>query len=232
MIDRMRMDGAPVVKICGLRRPADLVAAHEAGADLIGLVFAPSRRRLGVDEARALLQSVPDRPPAVGIYVNASADEMNTVADAVGLAFVQLCGEETAGEAARLRVPYMKVIHLRPDTTAAQALHIMSGYRDAAAFLLDSPSLQGGGSGAVADWVLAAEIVARADRPVLLAGGLSPSNVAAGLATTGAHGVDVSSGVERDGWKDPDLIRQFVRAARARLVPGPADAGAEAVKKG
>ena len=90
----------------------------------------------------------------------------------------------------------------------------MNAHAKAAAFLLDSVSPQGGGSGMPVDWTLAAEIVRRADRPVLLAGGLNPHNVAQALAITGAQGVDVSSGVEQHGWKDAGLIQQFVQAAR------------------
>jgi len=81
-------------------------------------------------------------------------------------------------------------------------------------FVLDSPSAQGGGSGRLADWALAGEVIRRADRPVLLAGGLDPGNVAVGLLATGAVGADVSSGVESDGWKDAALIARFVAAVR------------------
>lgn len=208
-----RADGVPLVKICGLRRDQDIAAAHAAGADLIGLVFAPSKRKVSADEARALLASAP-HPPAVGLFVDALPEEVAAVARAVGLRFAQLCGRESPEQAEAAGVPFFKTVHLGPGSTAATILATMARYRGATGFVLDSPSPQGGGSGVVADWSLAAAVVRGADRPVLLAGGLTPGNVAAGLRATGAPGADVSSGVEREGWKDPALIEAFVRAAR------------------
>ena len=224
-----RGDGGPVVKICGLRRPEDIEAAYVAGADLIGLVFAPSKRRVTVDAARALLANVP-HPPAVGLFVDAPQDEVAVVAASAGLHFVQLCGHESPEQAEATGVPYLKSLHLGPEHTTDTVLAAMARYRGASGFVLDSPSPQGGGSGVVADWALAAAVMRAADRPVLLAGGLTPYNVADGLRATGAPGVDVSSGVERDGWKDPALIEAFVRAARgaARGCSGPAVAAPQA----
>ena len=212
----IRPAAGPLAKICGLRRAEDLVAARDAGADLVGLVFAPSRRRLDPDAAAALLAAVPDHPPAVGVFVDAMVEVMEAVAAQVGLSLLQLSGDEDPAGAARLSLPYLKAIPLRPGDDAAMILHIMSRYRDAAGFVLDSPSAQGGGSGQLADWTLAGEVIRRADRPVLLAGGLDPRNVAAGLLATGAAGADVSSGVEVDGWKDAALIARFVGAMHAQ----------------
>ena len=204
----------PLAKICGLRRVEDLVAARDAGADLVGLVFAPSRRRLEPEAAGLLLASVPDHPPALGVFVDATVDWMEAVAAQVGLRYFQLSGDEDPAEASRLSLPYLKAIQLRPGDDAASTLHIMTRHRGAVGFVLDSPSAQGGGSGQLADWALAGEVIRRAGRPVLLAGGLDPGNVAAGLLTTGAAGADVSSGVEVDGWKDAALIAYFVAAVR------------------
>ena len=209
-----RADGGPLAKICGLRRLEDLLAARDAGADLVGLVFAPSRRRLEPEAAQALLASVPDHPPAVAVFVDTPIERMEAVATAVGCRYLQLSGDEDPAEAARLRMPYLKAIAPRTGEDAASILHIMTRYRDAAGFVLDSPSPQGGGSGKLADWALAAQVIRGVDRPVLLAGGLDPRNVAAGLLATGAAGADVSSGVERDGWKDGARIAAFVAAVR------------------
>jgi phosphoribosylanthranilate isomerase len=208
-----RADGGPLVKICGLRRDQDIAAAYAFGADLIGLVFAPSKRRVTADEALALLAHAP-HPPAVGLFVDAAPAEVAAVSRATGLGFVQLCGRESPEQAEAAGVPYFKTMHLAAGDTAEAVLAAMARYRGAAGFVLDSPSPQGGGSGKVADWALAAAVARSAARPVLLAGGLTPANVAEGLRATGAAGVDVSSGVERDGWKDPALIEAFVRAAR------------------
>lgn len=212
----VRPAGGPLVKICGLRRVEDLVAARDAGADLVGLVFAPSRRRLELAAAAALLAAVPDHPPAVGVFVDAPVEWMEAVAAQVGLSYLQLSGEEDPVEVARLSLPYLKAIPLRPGDAAATILHIMTRHSGAMGFVLDSPSAQGGGSGRLADWALAGEVIRQADRPVLLAGGLDPGNVAAGLLATGAAGADVSSGVEFDSWKDAALIARFVGAGRAQ----------------
>ena len=210
-----REDGGPLVKICGMRRPADIAAVRAAGADLIGLEFEPSKRQLTPEEAHDLLRAVPDRPPAVGVFVDADEVTITRIAREIGLDLVQLSGHEAPDMAARLPVPYIRTIHLKPEQSSLDALHIINSHPTAAAFLLDSWSPLGGGSGTVADWSHAATLIAATDRPILLAGGLRPENVAAGLLATGAYGADVSSGVEREGWKDAALIQAFVDAVRS-----------------
>jgi phosphoribosylanthranilate isomerase len=106
-------------------------------------------------------------------------------------------------------------VHLREGETAEGVLARLDRYTGVCAFLVEAWSPLGGGSGLQADWQLAAAIIGQTPRLVLLAGGLTPNSVARALTLTNAHGVDVSSGVERDGWKDPDLIQEFVRAARS-----------------
>lgn len=204
-----------LIKVCGMRRAADIHAATDAGVDLVGLVFAPSKRRVSVEEARTLLASSPNHPPAIGVFVDEALETINLTAATAGLSAVQLSGHEAPVTASMLSVPYLKVIHLAADLSVGRAVQIMDGHRDAAAFILDSPSRLGGGSGIVADWALAAAIIRAADRPVLLAGGLSPDNVSHALRRTSAFGVDVSSGVEREGWKDAGLIAQFVDTVRS-----------------
>lgn len=222
----LRGDGKPVVKICGLRRVEDILAARDAGADLIGIVFAPSTRQVSLDVARTIMIAVPRHPPAVGVFVDATVDEMNKAASLAHLTFIQLAGDETAEVAEQLEVPYIKVIHLAEGMSAEQALHTVTAHPKATAFILDSASPRGGGSGRCVDWSLAATIVQGADCPVLIAGGLDPDNVSTALAATGAHGADVSSGVERNGWKDGELIRRFVEAARAPRADIHSEAGA------
>jgi phosphoribosylanthranilate isomerase len=202
------------VKICGLRRAEDLEAARDAGADLVGLVFAPSRRRLDPEAARNLLRAVPEHPPVVGVFVNATSADINDIATFVGLSMAQLSGQESPEEASLLQVPCLKTIHLRDGASVTESLHIMSSYPSHIPILLEAWSPLGGGSGIAADWDVAQQVISGADRLVLLAGGLHPGNVRSALERTSAKGVDVSSGVEIDGWKDADLIHNFVRAAR------------------
>ncbi|MGH2389666.1 MAG: phosphoribosylanthranilate isomerase [Chloroflexota bacterium] len=209
-----RTGNQPLIKMCGLGRASDLMAAAEVGADLIGMVFAPSRRRVSVAEARGILEEVGSHPPLVGVFVDQTADTMNDAARTLGLGFIQLSGDEPAGIGATLRMPYIKTIHLKEGGTADEALRRMEDWPNAAAFLLDSWSAQGGGSGQAADWTVAAEVIRRAPAPVFLAGGLHAGNVGEALVRTAPWGVDVSSGIERDGCKDSARMRAFARAAR------------------
>ncbi|HEY8284353.1 MAG TPA: phosphoribosylanthranilate isomerase [Chloroflexota bacterium] len=210
----LRADNLPLIKMCGLRRPGDVVAARESGADLIGMVFAPSRRRVSPTEAAAILAESGEHPPVVGVFVNLTAAEIEETARIAGLALAQLSGEEPPALAGSLSLPYIKTLHLKPDSTVEAVLRGMDRYPHAAAFLLDTWSSHGGGSGVAADWTLAAAIIKEAPGPVILAGGLNPENVGEAIAVTGAAGVDVSSGIERDGWKDPARMAAFAGQAR------------------
>ena len=210
----IRSDNLPLIKMCGLRRAMDVIAARDSGADAIGMVFAPSRRRVNAPDAAALLAEAGTHPPLVGVFVNQTVVEIEEIAGAVGLAAVQLSGEEPPAQAGNLSLPYIKTLHLKPDGTAEATLREMDRYPRAAAFLLDSWSREGGGSGVRADWELAAAIIKQAPGPVFLAGGLDPENVGEALAITGAAGVDVSSGIELAGWKDPARMVAFARQAR------------------
>lgn len=207
------------IKICGLRETEHAVAAVSAGADLIAFNFAASRRyvspraaRIAIDAARA----VADRPfLAVGVFVNAEADEMNGIADEAGIDIIQLSGDESSEIVPALGRPVLRAVRPAPGATAADVLSGLDRPRGGvlAAYLLDGhrPGHYGG-TGVRADWTLAAELAGSV--PLMLAGGLDPENVARSIEIVGPLGVDVSSGVERDGVKDDALILEFVRAAR------------------
>ena len=210
----IRADGLPLIKMCGLRRASDITAAMEAGTDLIGMIFAPSRRRVSLDEARVALEEVDSHPPLVGVFVNETVETMGEIAEALELGFIQLSGDEVPSSVGRLEAPFIKVIHLREGGVADEALRRMELWIDATAFLLDSWSPQGGGSGMTADWEIAADIVRRAPGPVLLAGGLHSENVGAAIRQITPWGVDVSSGIEQGGWKDSARMRAFAAAVR------------------
>jgi phosphoribosylanthranilate isomerase len=210
-----RADGTALVKICGMRREVDVDEAIRCGADLLGVVFAPSRRQVTIEVGRRLVAAASGRVPLIGVFVNASVDEMNAVIEKTGIAAVQLSGTEPAERLEGITVPIVKTAHIREDSTLTDILHITNCYRSASAFCVDTWSPLGGGSGKTSDWTIARELVARSDKPVLLAGGLTAANVAGALACTAAPGVDVSSGVETDGWKDPDLMKAFVAAVRS-----------------
>ena len=196
------------IKICGIRDPETALAAVEAGADAIGLVFAPSRRRVTLEQARRIIQVLPPFIARVGVFVDEDLTRVREIADAGRLDAVQLHGSETPEYAAALPLPVIKAIRVRN----AASIDGMGAYR-VAAFLLDSfePELAGG-TGKPFTWALAAGLGAPA--PLILAGGLTPENVGEAIQTVRPYGVDVSSGVETDGRKDPGKIRAFIAAVR------------------
>lgn len=221
-----------IVKICGLRRPDHAVAAAIAGADWLGLVFAPSKRRVTIDEARAVADAVRTRiarPPLLaGLFVNEAPTVILATARAVGLDLIQLSGDEPVELAEQLPLPVLKTVRFS-GTPAEQAwiAHAQRSFLHHAGhverfartpppvLLLADAHVPGayGGTGKTADWRQAAELATRT--PLLLAGGLHPGNVAQAIAVVRPLGVDVSSGVETDGVKDPAKIEAFIAAARA-----------------
>src|SRR5438874_6361816 len=127
------------VKICGVRTVHHAQVAAEAGADMVGLVFAESRRRVTPAEARAVTAAAYEqRPRFVGVFVNEDPDVIGRLAGELRLDLVQLSGDEAPEECARLRVPYFKVVHVRSGMAAQDVLRIAERYRDAAAIVLDS----------------------------------------------------------------------------------------------
>ena len=199
-----------LVKVCGISDPESAAVAVDSGADMVGVIFAPSRRQVTVDDARAIRARVPAGTQLVGVFVDADTDEVNRIAEQVGLDLVQLSGTETLDDINRIERGVIKVVHLR---TGIDPTGEVARFVDVAAHvLLDTYTPDAaGGSGVTGDWAAARSC---ADSfPVMLAGGLTPDNVSDALDATGAAGVDVSSGVERDGAKDPDLIRAFIHAA-------------------
>lgn len=210
------------VKICGLADRAGLDAAVAGRADMIGLVFFPaSPRAVTPGQAAALVAHLPGEggPLRVGLFVDAADEAVAAVLAALPLDILQLHGEEDPARCAAVRarfgLPVMKALGI---ATAADFSRLDDYAPVVDRFLLDAKPAPGaalpGGNAAAFDWSL---LAGRAvPRPWLLAGGLTPGNVAAAVRATGAPGVDVSSGVEaRRGVKDPALITAFIGAARA-----------------
>ncbi|KJY45950.1 phosphoribosylanthranilate isomerase [Streptomyces sp. NRRL S-444] len=193
------------VKICGLKTGPDVDVAVAAGADAVGFVFAPgSPRTIGAAEARELAARVPDSVLTVGVFRGQSVEEVRRLAEESGVRGVQLHGDEGPEYYEALRAPGRTLLR-------ATALHVgRCGEYGEDLLLIDAPDP---GSGKPWNWA-SQEFTAPEGR-WLLAGGLNPGNVREAVATTGAWGVDVSSGVERErGVKSPDLIRAFIEAAR------------------
>ena len=204
------------VKICGLTNLADALAAVAAGADALGFVFVPGTPRfVRPEQAAALIRELPPLVAKVGLFVNADIHTVATLIAQSGVDTIQLHGEEPPAFARQFRgaVKVLKAFRIR----GAESLAELPAYADAAdAFLLDAfvPGVPGG-TGARFDWTHAVAAGA-AGRPVILAGGLTPANVAEAVRTVRPFAVDVSSGVESaPGRKDHAKLAEFIRAAKS-----------------
>ena len=199
------------IKICGITRLEDALEAAAAGADAVGFVFyASSSRSVAPATAAAIARSLPPFVTSVGLFVNASADTVRDVLRTVSLGILQFHGDEPAEYCRQFGLPYMKAIRIRLGT---DLLQYQARYPDAAAMLLDAyVSGVPGGTGETFDWNL---VPAQMNCQIVLSGGLTGDNVAAGIEHVHPWAVDVSSGVElAPGVKDGQLIRRFVAAVR------------------
>lgn len=204
------------VKICGLRQVEDIQATVHAGADAIGLVFyPPSPRAVTAEQAKILSQYIPPYVQLVGLFVNAQLDEIQTILQHVPLDVLQFHGDETPEQcqaiAQMLGRRWYKALQVKDDVDMEELLKQIDAYRQAgaSAILLDAyhPNLKGG-TGHTFDWTK----FPKSDIPLILAGGLSPENVADAIQLTQPYAVDVSGGVEQSkGVKDSDKIYQFVQ---------------------
>lgn len=207
------------VKICGITRVDDGLAAARAGADAIGVVFWPGTPRcVDRERARSIAAALPPFVSLVGLFVDPTADEVRAALDAVPLAILQFHGREPAPFCRAFGRPYLKAI---PVAAGTDLLESVSSYGDAAGILLDAPPSDGlpGGTGRTFDWD---RVRLPLPRPLVLSGGLSAENVGAAIRRFAPWAVDVSSGVEaRDdegrpvkGIKDAARIAAFVAEVR------------------
>lgn len=211
----------PLVKICGLRTLELAQATSDAGADLIGFVFAPSRRQVTAERAREIIAKLQGPAIPVGLFVDQSVDEINEIARAADLGILQLHWRDNAADFQRFERPYYVVRRTEPGATfddiAPELERLLESSSPPLWVMVDAyHPTQSGGTGHQADWVLSSRLAA--SFPLMLAGGLNPDNVADAIAQVRPAHVDVSSGVEVDGAKSPDLIRAFVTNARAAFV--------------
>jgi phosphoribosylanthranilate isomerase len=232
------------VKICGIQKLNDALVAAEAGGDFIGLVFVPNRRRrLSIEAARSIvdgLKATSSSPPQIaGLFADQPLEEVNHTIKACGLDLAQLCGQESLDYCRRVPAQVIKVLHIpstgptssRLSTYGRSSGHCSGadsggGDIDGLAETIEMYHNSGhlvnldrlvaglqGGTGQSFDWSIAARLSQRG-HSFLLAGGLTPENVAQAIATAQPWGVDVSTGVETDGVKDPQKIRAFIRQVR------------------
>ena len=208
------------VKICGITEVTYALAAVEAGADLIGVVLAPSPRQITAEKAGEIAAAVRKRNlPAVGVFVNMPAATVNQVAADLGLDRVQLSGDESWDYCQQIEKPLIKAIHISPKSSEEKLLaNLEKGQSQLGSssplYLLDTfVEKKYGGTGKAFAWEVARRAVA--EYPVIIAGGLNPQNVGEVVASLKPWGVDVSSGVESQGVKDPAKIKAFIRAAKS-----------------
>lgn len=198
------------IKICGITRPGDAVAAAQAGADAIGLVFyPPSPRFLNVERAREIRDALPPFVQAVALFVNPDAAQVAQAIGRVHPALLQFHGEETPDFCAQFGLPYVKACRV---TQGVDLLKYLGLFSSASGWLLDAHVEEYGGVGASFDWSL---VPARLERPLVLSGGLMRENVGAAVRRVRPWAVDVSSGVESSkGVKDAAKIAAFIAEVR------------------
>ena len=217
-----------VVKICGITELDQACCALDAGADLLGFVLAPSRRQISMEIATELVAQARLRfPPeqrawlAVGVFANQPLQFVQSAAAQAGLDWVQLSGKEQPEYCRRLALPILKSVHMPapghededsadPQWMDRQLAALKETYAPARLLLDSGGAGRWGGTGVPFSWAA----VGSQARGCMVAGGLSPDNVAMAVERMHPWGVDVSSGVERNGRKDPQLIAQFIHRAK------------------
>ncbi len=216
------------VKICGIRTLSDAQVAAQAGADFIGLVFVPGRRRrLELDVARKLVEGLKNGPGGiprvVGLFADQPLEEVNLIIETCNLDMAQLCGTESLDYCSDTKAEVIKVVHV-PQSPSSPEPHRelvkkMTSYREGGCLVTLDRLVEGlqGGTGESFDWSIAAA-VAESGNSFILAGGLSPDNVAKAVTTVAPWGLDVSTGVETNGDKDHKKIRDFLSIAKQRSV--------------
>ncbi len=200
------------VKVCGVMTPEDAAIAAAAGADAIGLIFAPARRQVSLARAREIIAALPPFVATVGVFVDAPTDETELLARDLRLTAVQLHGDEPPEVCLTLQRRGIKVIKA---VRVADPVNrdLLAPYPMASAILLDT-YVEGlaGGTGKTFPWEVAAGL--SRDFRLIVAGGLTPGNVRRALDILRPYGVDVTSGVETDGRKDPQKVRAFIEQVR------------------
>lgn len=209
------------IKICGLSEVEHALVALEAGADFVGMVFADSRRKVTAEKARDIVRTLKrfaPRPEAVGVFAGSAIDEVNRIAEFSGLDRVQLSGGESLHYCLGIERPTILSLPISSETTerslleAVEEISISRGHKNVVILLDTKVGSRTGGTGTTFDWKMASKVASRFE--VMIAGGLDPTNVDKLIRDLHPWAVDVSSGVETQGSKDPVKIRKFVESVR------------------
>lgn len=195
------------VKICGLMEPLHVQSAKTA--DALGFMFAPSKRRVEVEQAVKLARLVPEGTEKIGVFVNEEIAEIERIAEQVPLTMIQLHGDESDEFVQLIKLPVIKAFSIRTEEDVERMEQSSADY-----VLVDAPGVEfRGGSGKVFDWSLLKDSAISRDR-LILAGGLGLHNVQSAIQQVQPYMVDVSSGVETEGVKDSAKIKEFIRQVR------------------
>lgn len=199
------------IKICGITRKEDAFKAVDLGADALGFVFAPSPRKISPPEAKEIIKSLPPFVSTVGVFVEEKKEKVREIADFCGLSLLQFHGEEPPAFCLSFPWRVIKAFQVKDESILKKILL----YQGVSGILLDAYSpKRRGGTGKTFSW----EIARKAKSfgiPLILSGGLTPSNVGRAIKEVMPYGVDVSSGVEkREGIKDPKKLKSFIREVK------------------
>jgi len=210
--------GRTRVKICGCTSAAEVGAVVSAGADAVGLIFAPSPRRISPEQGAAATATVPSSVSVVGVFIDPSVGELEHALTVLPRLIPQFSGSESPELCRHLGIPYLKVFPVsREDARNVDALAIdLARYPEALA-IFETASRERGGSGQIFNWSAVQTLVEQ--RSAVISGGLDPTNVEACVRQLQPYAVDVRSGVESDGVKDPRKIADFIDAVRRAHEP-------------
>ncbi|MDV6035825.1 phosphoribosylanthranilate isomerase [Bacillus sp. SM-B1] len=198
------------VKICGVTNIETAKLACEYGADALGFVFAESKRKIAPGLAKEIIQELPANVLKVGVFVNESVEVIQKIADECGLTHVQLHGDEDNYQIKRLNIPSIKSLGVNSESDLKNAQAYETDY-----ILFDSPKEKfHGGNGKTFSWELLAHMPKELREKTIVAGGLNTLNIEEAIRTIQPYMVDVSSGVETEGKKDVEKIKQFIKKAK------------------
>ncbi|MCD2223992.1 phosphoribosylanthranilate isomerase [Listeria cossartiae] len=198
-----------IVKICGLKKAVDVAAAVENGADMIGFVFAKSKRQVTIEQAHQLAENIPATVKKVGVFVNPTEEELTAAIKGVPLDIVQLHGQEPTEQANRTDAEVIKAFPVKDGKLPPSINDYPNAY-----ILLDAPAEEyEGGSGKTFDWdKINSDALTK--NKLIIAGGLNAGNVQVAIKRFEPYAVDISSGVETNGEKNPEKIKNFIKTAK------------------
>ena len=201
------------VKICGLKREEDIEIVNKFKPEFVGFVFAESKRKVSPERAKQLIDSLSKDIKTVGVFVNEAPEKVNEIAEFCGLDVVQLHGDEDALYCEKIKHTMWKAVAVKNEET----LDELKGYPLVEGFLLDTyVKGEKGGTGKTFNWDMVKDLYK--DYRIILAGGLNPENIGKAIQSVNPYCVDVSSGVEKDGLKNEELVASFIHAVRSTVL--------------